>query len=132
MSRFRALIAGHGDFASGIISAAVQITGRDDVFASLSNRGLSAADVAAAMSRMLDDSGARVVFTDLPAGSCTMAARRLQRDRPGLVVVVGVNLATLLDFIFDDAEDGIAARQAATKGRDALLVLGEPGVPRGA
>ena len=132
MSRFRALIAGHGDFASGIISAAVQITGRDDVFASLSNRGLSAADVAAAMSRMLDESGARVVFTDLPAGSCTMAARRLQRDRPGLVVVVGVNLETLLEFIFDEAEDGVAARQAATKGRDALLVLGEPGVPRGA
>jgi PTS system N-acetylgalactosamine-specific IIA component len=132
MSKLRALIAGHGDFASGIISAAVQITGRDDVFASLSNRGLSAADVAAAMSRMLDESGARVVFTDLPAGSCTMAARRLQRDRPGLVVVVGVNLATLLDFIFDDAEDGAAARNAATKGRDALLVLGDAGVPRGA
>lgn len=132
MSKLRALIAGHGDFASGIISAAVQITGRDDVFASLSNRGLSAADVAAEMSRVLDESGARVVFTDLPAGSCTMAARRLQRDRPGLIVVVGVNLATLLDFIFDDAEDGAAARQAAIKGREALLVLGDTGVPRGA
>lgn len=132
MSRIRALIAGHGDFASGIVSAAVQITGRDDVFAALSNRGLSGADVAAQMGRMLDESGARVVFTDLPAGSCTMAARRLQRDRPGLVVVVGVNLATLLDFIFDDAEDGIAARQAATKGRNALLVLGDTGVTRGA
>jgi PTS system N-acetylgalactosamine-specific IIA component len=132
MSKIRALIAGHGDFASGIISAAVQITGRDDVFASLTNRGLSAADVAAQMGRILDESGAHVVFTDLPAGSCTMAARRLQRDRPGLVVVVGVNLATLLDFIFDDAEDGAAARQAATKGRDALLVLGDTGVARGA
>lgn len=132
MSKYRALIAGHGDFAAGIVSAAVQITGRDDVFASLSNRGLSAADVAAAMGNILDESGARVVFTDLPAGSCTMAARRLQRDRPGLVVVVGVNLATLLDFIFDDAEDGAAARQAATKGRDALTVLGDPGVARGA
>jgi PTS system N-acetylgalactosamine-specific IIA component len=131
MSRYRALIAGHGDFAAGIVSAAVQITGRDDVFASLSNRGLSAADVAAAMGRILDESGARVVFTDLPAGSCTMAARRLQRDRPGLVVVVGVNLATLLDFIFDDAEDGTAARQAAAKGRDALTVLGDTGVARG-
>ncbi|MBC7895659.1 MAG: hypothetical protein H7066_09605 [Cytophagaceae bacterium] len=132
MSKYRALIAGHGDFAAGIVSAAVQITGRDDVFASLSNRGLSAADVAAAMGRILDESGARVVFTDLPAGSCTMAARRLQRDRSGLVVVVGVNLATLLDFIFDDADDVAAARQAATKGREALTVLGDPGVARGA
>jgi PTS system N-acetylgalactosamine-specific IIA component len=131
MSSVRALIAGHGDFAAGIISAAVQITGRDDLFVALSNRGLSAADVAAQMGRLLDETGARVIFTDLPAGSCTMAARRLQRDRTGLTLVVGVNLATLLDFIFDDAEDGAAARQAAVKGRDALLVIGDTGVSRG-
>ncbi|MCC6319184.1 MAG: hypothetical protein IT361_16040 [Gemmatimonadaceae bacterium] len=126
----RALIAGHGDFATGLVSAAVQITGRDDVFVSLSNRGLSAADVAAAMARILDETGARVVFTDLPAGSCTMAARRLQRERADLLVVVGVNLATLLDFIFDDADDAVAARQAAEKGRAAIAILGA-GVSRG-
>lgn len=130
MSSVRALIAGHGDFATGLVSAAVQITGRDDVFVSLSNRGLSAADVAAAMARILDETGARVVFTDLPAGSCTMAARRLQRERADLLVVVGVNLATLLDFIFDDADDAVAARQAAEKGRAAIAILGA-GVSRG-
>jgi len=126
------VIAGHGDFAAGMVSAAVQITGRDDVFVAMSNRGLSAADVAAALTRLLEESGAGVVFTDLPAGSCTMAARRLQRERPGLTVVVGVNLATLLDFIFDEQDDAAAATHAADRGRAALSVLGAGGPSRGA
>jgi N-acetylgalactosamine PTS system EIIA component len=71
-----------------------------------------------------------VIFTDLPAGSCTMAARRLQRERPELTVVTGVNLAALLDFVF---HEGTAATEAAAhaveKGRAALVVSG---VPRGA
>ena len=41
----RAIVAGHGDFAAGIVSAVVQITGRDDVFIPITNRGLSAQDV---------------------------------------------------------------------------------------
>jgi PTS system N-acetylgalactosamine-specific IIA component len=125
----RAIVAGHGDFAAGMISALVQITGRDDAFVGLSNRDLSAQDV----ERAMRDAASReieVIFTDLPAGSCTMAARRLQRDRPELTVVTGANLATLLDFVF---HEGIAARDAAAhaaeKGRAALVVSG---VPRGA
>ena len=127
MSSARAIIAGHGDFAHGLLSAAIQITGRDDVFIPLSNRGLSAADVTAAMARLLDSSSASVVFTDLPAGSCTMAARRLQRERPDLTVVVGVNLAALLDFIFDEGDAAAAAAQAVEKGRSALSVFSAGG-----
>jgi PTS system N-acetylgalactosamine-specific IIA component len=129
MSSVRALIAGHGEFAAGLVSAVEQITGRGDVFRPLTNQGLSAADVTAAMLRMLEETGARVVFTDLPAGSCTMAARRLQRERPGLAVVVGVNLAALLDFVFDEADDAEAALHAADRGKGALTFL--PGGTRG-
>ena len=34
----RALVAGHGDFAAGLVSAVSQITGRGDAFVTLSNR----------------------------------------------------------------------------------------------
>ncbi len=44
--------------------------------------------------------GAQVIFTDLPAGSWTIAARRVQRERPEVVVVTGANLPALLDFVF--------------------------------
>ena len=50
-----------------------------------------------------------------------MAARRLQRERPGLTVVTGTNLATLLDFAVrtSDLSPADAARHAAEKGRAA-------------
>lgn len=130
MSKPRAIIAGHGSFAEGMLSAVEQITGRADVFLGLSNVGLSARDVEERLRAVLDESGAVVVFTDLPAGSCTMAARRMQRERPGLSLVTGVNLATLLDFVF--AAEGApsdAVAHAAEKGRAALVVTE---VPRGA
>jgi PTS system N-acetylgalactosamine-specific IIA component len=127
MSSVRAIIAGHGAFADGMLSAIEQITGRSDAFLGLTNRGLCAADVEALMRERLDATGVSVVFTDLPAGSCTMAARRLQRERASLSVVTGVNLATLLDFIFAaDGGDADAVARAAEKGRAALVVTGTP------
>lgn len=128
MSKARAVVAGHADFASGTISAVVQITGRDDVFVPMTNRGLSLQDVERTLRAALDAQDIDVIFTDLPAGSCTMAARRLQRERPALTVVTGTNLATLLDFVFaEDLPSGEAASHAAEKGRAALLVAGSGG-----
>jgi PTS system N-acetylgalactosamine-specific IIA component len=125
MSSLRATVAGHGAYAEGMLSAVHQIAGRDDVFALMTNRDLSAQDVEEQLRRQLAETGIRVVFTDLPAGSCTMAARRLQREIPDLVVVTGANLATLLDFAFrDDESPAEAARHAAEKGRAALVVTG--------
>ncbi|ODT02789.1 MAG: hypothetical protein ABS52_12320 [Gemmatimonadetes bacterium SCN 70-22] len=117
-------MAGHGDFAAGMVSAVVQITGRDDVFVAMTARGLSAQDVERGM-RTAATEGVSVIFTDLPAGSCTMAARRLQRDRPQLQVVTGANLAALLDFVFSEAPDAAAAAaEAVEKGRQSLMVAG--------
>jgi len=124
-AEIRALVAGHGDFASGIVSAVGQITGRGNTFVTLSNRDMSAADVERVMREQVDAGAIQVIFTDLPAGSCTMAARRLQRERPAVVLVTGTNLATLLDFVFHvDVPAVEAARHAADKGRAALVVTG--------
>ncbi|HXQ78520.1 MAG TPA: hypothetical protein VN797_09935, partial [Gemmatimonadaceae bacterium] len=69
--------------------------------------------------------GAQVIFTDLPAGSATIAARRLVKETPGLVLVSGVNLATLLDFVFStDLSPTEAARTAAERGKASLIVVG--------
>lgn len=123
--RARALVAGHGDFAAGLVSAVHQITGRGDAFVTLSNRDMSAADVERALRDQIDAGGIDVIFTDLPAGSCTMAARRLQRERPAVVLVTGTNLATLLDFVFHaDVSAAEAAHHAADKGRSSLVVTG--------
>ena len=127
----RALIAGHGDFAAGAISAVHQISGLGARFHPLSNAGLDAAAIDFTLRTLLDKTGALVIFTDLPAGSCTLAARRIARDRPGLAVVTGANVAMLLDFAFQDDVGAAAAAQAAARGREAILVAAPPPeVPR--
>ena len=127
----RAIVAGHGEFAGGLVSAVEQITGRADVFVALSNRGLGADEIERTLRERLVDSGARVVFTDLPAGSCTIAARRVLRDRPEIVLVTGANLPSLLDFVFHAGEPPAdAAHHSVEKGRAAISRVGT-GVPGG-
>ena len=125
MSNVRALVAGHGTFAEGMLSAVEQITGRSDLFIGVTNRDLSAQGVEELMRERIAASGAMVIFTDLPAGSCTMAARRIQREQSAIAVVTGVNLATLLDYAFNsDDGDVSAVEHAADKGRASLVVTG--------
>lgn len=122
----RAIIAGHGEFAAGLVSAVQQITGRGDVFRAVSARDLSGADLEGVIKRALEETGALVVFTDLQAGSCTMAARRLSRAMPSVVLVAGANLPMLLDFVFAEDKPSVeAARHAMERGRAAISAIGE-------
>jgi PTS system N-acetylgalactosamine-specific IIA component len=121
----RAIVAGHGGFPDGIVSAVDQISGRGDAFVPLSNQGLSGEDIESRLSRVSSESGVKVFFTDLPGGSATLAVRRLMRSNPDLVLVTGANLATLLEFVFQsEADPATAAKNAAEKGRAALGAFG--------
>lgn len=116
-----ALVIGHRDFAAGLVSAVTAITGRDDVFRTASNDGLDTRGMEAVLRQAIAE-GVTVIFSDLPAGSTTMAARRAQRDHPEVIVVTGVNLPLLLDYAFA-APDAIDAADAAVeKGRAAMVV----------
>jgi PTS system N-acetylgalactosamine-specific IIA component len=64
-----------------------------------------------------------VVFTDLHAGSCTMAARRVLRGAEGTVLVAGANLPMLLDFVLAETMPPVeAAVHAADRGRASVSV----------
>jgi mannose/fructose-specific phosphotransferase system component IIA len=121
----RALVAGHADFAAGLVSAVELISGRGAELVSIQVTGLCGADIEGLLKRRLMETGARVIFTDLQAGSCTMAARRVQREVPGVVLVAGANLPMLLDFAMSsEADPGVAATSAAEKGRASVNVFG--------
>jgi PTS system N-acetylgalactosamine-specific IIA component len=135
-----AIVAGHGDFAAGIVSAVAQITGRGALMVPITNRGLGAADLEALLRDAASSARVRVIFTDLPAGSCTIAARRLLRERADLRLVTGANLPAVLDYVLG-ADGGHAAapeeadREAAQRlthaverGRGALMQVGAPGM----
>jgi len=122
--RARAIVIGHGEFSAGLVSAVEQITGMSDRFVCLSNTGMGPGDIEALLRSSVASAGVSVIFTDLPAGSATLAARRVARDSSELVLVSGVNLATLLDFACSTADSpGDAARAAAERGRASLVVL---------
>ncbi len=121
----KAIVAGHGEFAAGLVSAVEQITGRGALLVPIAVHQLSAGDIEELLRRRMLEGGIHVIFTDLQAGSCTMAARRILRGMPDAVLIAGANLPTLLDFVF---AEGItppeAARHSAERGRAAITVVG--------
>ncbi len=117
------VLAGHGGFAAGMLDAVQTVAGAQPRVATVSNHGLDAAGIEAAIADALARVHASVIFTDLPAGSCTIAARRLAKQRGGLTVVTGANLPMLLDYLLKGREGNEGAALAAAKGRDGVVVI---------
>jgi N-acetylgalactosamine PTS system EIIA component len=125
----RAIVVGHGDFATGLISAVEQISGRGRVLLPLAVKKLGVEDIEELLRKEMLAAGVRVIFTDLQAGSCTMASRRILHGMDDAVLVAGVNLPTLLDFVFADSMPPVvAARHAAERGKASIVAIG--GVPK--
>lgn len=125
--RVRALVAGHADFAAGLVSAVELITGQGALLEPIQVAGLCGEDIQQLLRTRLAETGALVIFTDLQAGSCTMAARRLLREVADVVLVSGTNLPMLLDFVLSRAENPHeAARAAVERAKSAITVVGGP------
>lgn len=123
--RPRAIVAGHGEFAPALVSAVEQITGRGDQLIAVSVHHLGVEDIEELLRQRMIETGVRVIFTDLQAGSCTMASRRILRGMQDAVLVAGTNLPTLLDFVFaEDRSAPEAARHAAERGKASISVHG--------
>jgi mannose/fructose-specific phosphotransferase system component IIA len=98
-SGVRGIVIAHGEMATGMIDAVKHIAGvTGDFLVPLSNRGLGPEALAQEV-RRLASAEPTIVFTDLQSGSCGFAARRCVQDMPQLVVISGVNLPILLEFV---------------------------------
>jgi mannose PTS system EIIA component len=96
----RGLVVGHGGMANGMVDAVRRIAGpAADVLVGVSNEGKGPDALRDEIER-LGGSGPVVVFTDMQAGSCAMAARLVARSGGQRAVVCGVNLPMLLEFVF--------------------------------
>ena len=116
----RGVIVGHGEFATGLLSAVQQICGKMDMFAAVSNRDHTAAELERVLREHVAN-GAEIIFTDLPGGSAATAARRVMRDNPELVLVTGANLAALLEFALGErCWPAQAGKTAVAKGRSSM------------
>jgi PTS system N-acetylgalactosamine-specific IIA component len=119
----RALVIGHADFAQGLISAVEQITGRGDLLVGLSIAGMTPKQMEEEVATHLRN-GVQVIFTDLPGGSATTCSRRVCGVLQGPIVVSGVNLPTLLEFVLSADNSPGDAERAAERGRGSLGVYG--------
>lgn len=97
----RAVLLAHGAMARGMVDAVRRISGvEEDALIPLSNDGRSPQVLQEELEGLLAE-GITVVFTDLAGGSCALAARKCFSPDHRQVVVSGVNLPILLEFVFN-------------------------------
>ncbi|HVZ50196.1 MAG TPA: hypothetical protein VG916_15540 [Gemmatimonadaceae bacterium] len=126
----RAVVAGHGNFASAMIEVVGRIGGRAEAFRAVSNDGRDGPGIEQAIRDGLRELGATVIFTDLPAGSCTIAARRIVHADPSITLVTGASVPLLLDFAFGDGSLPADIDRAAARARASIQVHGGQGSAR--
>ena len=96
-----ALLVTHGTLGEELVRTVASILGGQTDVETVSNTGLSADGLAEAIEQRLaglPDSAPVVLFTDLAAGSCGIASRRVGRGGRALRKITGVNLPMLLEF----------------------------------
>jgi mannose/fructose-specific phosphotransferase system component IIA len=117
----RGIVVGHGDMPKGLLDAVHRIAGdQSEKLTAISNSGLSAEDLRMKLDALsgLDPT---IMFTDLLGGSGGIAAAYSCRDAAERVVVCGVNLPMLLEFIFHcDLPLNELADRVADTGRGAI------------
>jgi len=98
-SGVRGIVIAHGDMATGLVDAVRHIAGvTGDFLTPISNRGLGPEALAQEV-RKVASNEPTIVFTDLQSGSCGFAARRCVQEMSQVVVIAGVNLPILLEFV---------------------------------
>jgi mannose/fructose-specific phosphotransferase system component IIA len=117
----RGVVVAHGAMAQGMVDAVRCIAGgAADALEPLSNNGKSPVQLKEDLDAVAGE-GPVLVFVDLQRGSCGMAALSCCKDKARRVVVSGVNLPMLLDFVFhkDLPMEELVAR-SVNKGRAAI------------
>ena len=118
------IVVAHGAMAQGLVDAVRRIAGgAADALVPLSNEEKSPQDLREELDRLAGDAPT-ILFADLLSGSCGMAAAVAARDSDRRVVVCGVNLPVLLDFVFhrDLPMDDLVTRLVG-KGRESIRSL---------
>lgn len=123
----RGIIIGHGDFGSAMLSVAERIVGKQENVDVVSNAGLSCDSLIQKISNVVGSvPGEKIVFVDLPGGSCTISCMKLLKTYRELNIICGVNLPILLEFFL--LRDKYTAKELIPllikKGKDNIFELG--------
>ncbi len=128
--RVPALLVMHADLAAALLRAAEQMFGPVEDVAVLTNEGLSRDALERAIEQRVaswDHGG--LVFTDVWGGSCHQCGASAARGHGEVVVVTGLNLPTLIDYLHnrDALSANALAERLLKKGQDSIrLQRGQP------
>ena len=128
--RVPALIVTHADLAQALVRAAERVVGSIEDVTLLSNEGLSRDDLQDAIEACVRDwKEGGLLLTDFWGGSCHTCGSAAARRHGEVVIVTGINLPLLLDYVHN--RDRFTAPELAerlqAKGRDSIRV--QRGVP---
>ena len=133
----RAQVITHGDLGRELVRVTEMILGPVEGLTAMSNHGLAAVDITAAVEAWLtaepaaDTAGelasrGNLILLDDYGGSCATSAQLACGNAAGTDIISGVNLAMLLGFATwreaGDFDDLVA--RIVQKGREAVVLLG--------
>lgn len=125
----RFIVSGHGQFASGVVSAASLIAGEADAFAAVDfPEGASNSQLAENLQAALQAAGDApvIIFTDILGGMPFRESALLAGKRAHTEVVCGTNVQLLVEAVLERGEDDTPAELLARilpSARDGLNTL---------
>ena len=124
MTRVPALLVMHADLSTALLRAAEKVYGSIEDVGTLSNEGLSGDALEQSISAHVKSwkEGGGLVLTDFWGGSCHICGQRAARGLGAVIIVTGVNLPTLIDYLHNrdaySVED--LAERLLKKGQDSI------------
>jgi PTS system mannose-specific IIA component len=125
VSRIPALLVTHADLGAALLRAAQQVYGPVADVDFLSNSELSRADLERVIrERVSAWTHGGLVLTDFPGGSCQQCGLLAARGNAEILVVTGINLPGLLDYLHNREQYPVAelAERLMTRARDSVRV----------
>jgi len=125
VSRIPALLVTHADLGAALLRAAQQIYGPVADVEFLSNSELSRTGLEHAIrERVSGWTHGGLVLTDFPGGSCQQCGLLAARGNAEILVVTGMNLPGLLDYLHNREQYPVAelAERLMTRARDSVRV----------
>jgi mannose/fructose-specific phosphotransferase system component IIA len=123
--RVPALLVMHADLSAALLRAAESVYGPIEGVDTLSNMGHSRESLEdAIVERVSHWTHGGLVLTDFWGGSCHTCGVSAARDRGEVVVLTGVNLPTLLDYLHNRESYGVVelADRLRAKGQESIRV----------
>jgi PTS system mannose-specific IIA component len=125
VSRIPALLVTHADLGAALLRAAEQVYGPVGDVDFLSNSELSRADLERVIrERVSGWTHGGLVLTDFPGGSCQQCGLLAARGNAEILVVTGINLPGLLDYLHNREQYPVTelAERLMTRARDSVRV----------